>query len=167
MNESEIKRSLQDLVDAAGNMKDEDLALVFVAPEHFTPQQALPIVEQVTERAGVCRIALYFGVDGRPAGWESTWGVEVTERWAREFVDNCSPGLAGLIDEPVLRHEKGKAIDLFPGIGLVRLLVLAGYGARTESKTPCGNTVMDVRLDEEGDMIARAVRQARNKTMVS
>ena len=167
MNENEIKESLRELVEAAATMGSEDLALIFIAPEFISPPDALGIVQEVTRRAGHSRIALYFGVDGHPAGWESTWGVEVTERWARKFVDECSEGLAGLVDEPMIRRMKGPDVDRFPGIGLVRLLVLAGYGETTKSVSPCGNTAIDVRLNDEGLLIATAVRQAKDAKEVS
>ena len=123
-------------------------------PRRVRPKEIADVLRRISEAFDDRRrpfMALVILTDDINPPWKEAWARD----WAREFVDGHTECLRYLLDESLLRRI-GYQMDDFPGVGQLRLIVMAGYGEIT-----CDGTYASLRVNAEGKAILMALRGER------
>lgn len=128
-----------------------DICVILINPDTDDPLevgQTIRSTLETIERSQWTTIAFQFLRHKLPP-WERQECVD----WSKAFVDQYVDVMTSMVDEMKMASV-GWRMPEFPGVGILRLIAIAGYG--TFSKTPCGEYW--VEPNETGRAILTAIR---------
>lgn len=128
-----------------------DICVILINPDTDDPLevgQTIRSTLETIERSQWTTIAFQFTRHERPP-----WERQECINWSKKFVDEYSDVMISMIDE-MRMASIGWRMQEFPGIGVLRLIAIAGYGSI--NKMPCGS--MWIEPNEIGRAILTAIR---------